>query len=822
MLSLLEYRNRAQSFADLVTWAALVDEGVLMNKDTSFLMAYRYFGPDMDSAGETYLEDLSLRANTALSRLDDGWSLHVDVLRRPSTTYPESTFPDVASQLIDDERKAAYQREGSHYENEFVMTFCYLPSQAARSGLFNLVSDEDGTAPANSLEAQIARFKQQVEDIVRPFKNVQGFNMRPLDSEELLSYLYFCMTGVLRPLKMPAVPMYLDATLAREVREVDLCRHDFIGGVEPRIGKRHIRVVSVQNLPMESHPGILDVLSSVPVSYRWNTRFIALSQAQGHAEVTRNRNVWYSSRKSVAEQFKGGMGSESPFENGNAVNMAVDALQAQEEAAAGTVKFGYYTCTVVLTDTDKEAVDAAAEEIVKRIESRIGFTATVEELNAVEAYLGSLPGHRHENVRKPLLHTWNLADLLPLTAVYPGSVVSPNPFLPKHSPALIHADTTGNTPFRLNLHVGDVGHTAVLGPTGAGKSTLLGLIAAQFFRYPDAQVFFFDKGYSSYIMSTAAGGAHYDILGEDSALTFYPLQSIDTPQELAWAADWVETLFALQGAKVDVFTRKAIFEALTLLANDTVDRSISALVSKFPTSEHRAYLMPYCFDGQMGTLLDARSDSLRDGRFQVFELEHLMAMGGERADKWVIPVLLYLFRQIEKRLDGRPSLIVLDEAWLMLAHPVFQSKIREWLKVLRKANCAVIFATQSVSDVANSAIKDVIFESCPTKILLPNKEARTTHSVAHYTAMGLTEKEIEILALATPKEQYFFKSSVGKRLISLNLGPVALSFIGASGKEDVAKVRTLQAEHGNRWVSKWLESRDLSDWAEYAEELRAA
>ena len=96
-----------------------------------------------------------------------------------------------------------------------------------------------------------------------------------------------------------------------------------------------------------------------------------------------------------------------------------------------------------------------------------------------------------------------------------------------------------------------------------------------------------------------------------------------------------------------------------------------------------------------------------------------MALG----EKNLIPVLLYLFRHFERSLTGAPALLLLDEAWVMLGHPVFREKIREWLKVLRKANCAVVLATQSLSDAVRSGILDVLLESCPTKILLPNEEA---------------------------------------------------------------------------------------------------
>ncbi|MFD2274692.1 hypothetical protein ACFS07_35955 [Undibacterium arcticum] len=173
--------------------------------------------------------------------------------------------------------------------------------------------------------------------------------------------------------------------------------------------------------------------------------------------------------------------------------------------------------------------------------------------------------------------------------------------------------------------------------------------------------------------------------------------------------------------------------------------------------------------------LDARSDSMHFDRVSVFEMEHLMNMG----EMHVVPILLYLFRCVERQLDGSPVMLVLDEAWLMLSHKLFQEKIREWLKVMRKANCAVVFATQSISDVGNSPIRDVIYQSCLTKILLPNAEARINESCnEQYRLIGMNERQIDMLAYATPKQDYYYLSSLGRRMFRLGLGPVCMSFVG--------------------------------------------
>jgi type IV secretion system protein VirB4 len=197
-------------------------------------------------------------------------------------------------------------------------------------------------------------------------------------------------------------------------------------------------------------------------------------------------------------------------------------------------------------------------------------------------------------------------------------------------------------------------------------------------------------------------------------------------------------------------------------------------------------------------------------------MEHLLGKG----DKLVLPVLTYLFHRLEQRFKGRPTLLVLDEAWIMLSHPVFRAKIKEWLKVLRKANVAVVFATQSLSDLDNSGIADVIYESCPTKILLPNPDAKTDNSRPFYEKMGLNSRQIQILSQAIRKRQYYIMQPDGRRLFELGLSGVELAFIGAAGKEDILRIRDLQSQFGVNWPEHWLIERKqdsaASIWKSYA------
>lgn len=819
MRSLREFRSTAYGLPDLLPWAALVDNGIILTKSGGFLAAWEYRGPDLDSATPEELHAMASRLNSTL-KLGDGWTIHGDAIRAPAPGYaPVGAFPDRTTRLIDDWRRRMHEGTSAGFASRYVLTVTWhpMPDAAARVADLFVEGRAQGTATR-----QLERFRDQVREIEGRLSSLVKIRRLSDERDEytsvlsspLLSHLEHCATlsSAARPVRMPEVPMYLDAILGN---------HDFLTGFVPRIGPRSLACIALVGLPSHSAPGILDFLSRLPVAYRWSNRFIYLDPGRAEKLLNQYRSRWAQKRKSLMNLLRENAGGQATHINADADRMAADAVQALAETSSGMVQYGYYTSVLILSDADTQMLDDAAREVAKLIEHR-GFGVRVEDVNAVEAYLGSLPGNTSVNVRRPLIHTLNLAHLLPFTAVWAGPDFHSCPFYPKDSPPLLYARTDGSTPFRLSLHAGDLGHTVILGPTGSGKSTLLATLVAQHFRYPRAQVFAFDKGYSLLPLCWASGGEHYDIAGDSDGveLAFCPLGQVHETSEQAWAAEWIEELCILQGATITPQHRQEIFRAIMQLGASTTDmrqRTLTNFLVLLQDQNLRDALKAYTLRGMAGQLLDAEEDSLRSDPFQVFEMEHLLYRG----EKLVLPVLTYLFHRIEQRFKGQPTLLVLDEAWVMLAHPVFKAKIREWLKVLRKANVAVVFATQSLTDLVRSGIADVVFESCPTKILLPNTEAQTEGSRLLYEGIGLNRRQIEILAMATPKRQYYMIHPDGRRLFELGLSGPELAFVGSSGKEDIARIRVLRGEFGEHWPAAWLRERGHLGAAEWWESYRS-
>ncbi len=794
MFNLCEYKKRAQSIADYLPWAALVAPGIILNKDGSFQRTAKFRGPDLESSTEEGLVAVCARFNDVMKRFGSGWALFFEAERHAAAGYPQSGFPDPASWIVDQERRGAFEEEGRHFETDYYLTFAYFPPEDRASRAEGLILETpEGKRTFNHWD-HLARFTMLTDRALDLLSGIMP-EVQALDDIGTLTYLHATISPKRHPVTIPEVPMYLDSVLADSA---------LVGGLEPMLGDHHLRVLSVLGFPGTTTPGLLDGLNHLGIEYRWATRFIPMDKAVATGRLTKYRRQWFSKRKSIMAVLKEVMTNEaSALVDSDADNKAADADEALQELGADYVSFGYHTAGIVVWDRDLAEVDEKVRA-VERVINGAGFVTINETVNAIDAWLGSLPGHCHANIRQPLVSSLNLTHMIPLSAVWAGP--ERNDHL--DGPPLLLAETSGETPFRLVTHVGDVGHTLVVGPTGAGKSVLLSLLAMQFRRYPEAQVYLFDKGGSARAATLAMGGDYYE-LGADNALAFQPLAEIDNDHQRAWTADWIASLVAHQNIQITPDIRESLWSALTSLATaPKAERTLTGLAVLLQDNDLKQALHPFTLEGPYGRLLDADEDRLKMGTVQCFEMEDLM-----HEQSAVLPVLTYLFHKLEARFDGRPSLLILDEAWVFLDDETFAGRIREWLKVLRKRNVSVVFATQSLADIVTSSIAPAIIESCPSRIFLPNERAIEPEAQSIYERFGLNARQIEIIARATPKRDYYYQSRRGNRLFDPALGPVALAFCAGSSKEDHALISRILRDHpATDFPTAYLNARGL-DWA---------
>jgi type IV secretion system protein VirB4 len=469
----------------------MANERTLVNRDGALMACLRFRGPDLHSALDSALLVQAEQLNNTFKRFEGGWGLLSEARRREVRSYPTSTWRHPAARLVDEERRARFEAPGLHYQTDCTLTLTLRQPPRVGQGwkrwLYQDLPEESHTSGIVQFEAQVRRTVALMAEACEEVEQLEG--------SALLTYLKGTISLKEYAVAVPDPPAYLDTYLSRDQKL------EYVWALPsviqyPRLGAHHLRCVSALAYPRQTTPGMLDVLDTLPMEYRATVRWLPLSRAQAiRAAQSAGDSHWGQRHRGTSTRTEQA-----------AMTRAQDASNFQEGIELGLWASGHPTQTIVVWDEQVDAVRAKAE-VVEATLNNAGFTAKVEGLNTLPAWNGTLPGNRTANRATAALTTQNLAHLVPATSHARGP--SWNTHL--DGPPLMMTTGRGQTPFALDLHEDDVGHTFIVGPTGTGKSTLLALLALQWLKYPGAQVYALDKDQSLRCATYAVGGDWYDL-----------------------------------------------------------------------------------------------------------------------------------------------------------------------------------------------------------------------------------------------------------------------------------------------------------------------
>lgn len=604
---------------------------------------------------------------------------------------------------------------------------------------------------------------------------------------------------------MPSEPVHLNEILTDQT---------FYGGLEPAVGELHLRPVSIDAYPSETIPQMLGLILSHPGRLMLSVRFVCMDSYTAQRQLQLARGHWARSMLGLLDMVLEAMNVPRRRINHDAEEMHRDSTEAIAAASAGT-PFGFCTVTAVVIDEDAERANLRARTLVRALRNS-GLGARIEDANAVEAIKGAWPGVGWHNVRRPLLQAGNLTHLMLPTESWQGTPEIDSPYYAPHTPPPLICVGAGRAPFFFPSHVAGVSNALIIGATGSGKSVLLAVMVAAASCLPRVRIIWLDIDYSSFVLAHALG-ADYRELAADGASPLAPLRHLDEPGGLEWLLAWLIRLFARWRVEPSARQVSELERALELAKSENL-RTMTLLCGLVQDREARRILHHYTAAGPWGRIFDGEpAEDDAENFLSVYEMRGLMALG-ERAGA---PATELVLHAVESRLTGAPTFIFCDEAWRTLNDPVSGEWLYEAIRTFRKRNAGITLATQSLTEIAASSYCNLLLESCPTKVFLPNPEARGEHVRGTYLKLGLSPREIEIIAHARPRSHYYYASPLGKRLFSCDLGPAALALCAATGHPDVKQARELLTQGGD-FLEAWLRTRGLGHLAPEPERTVAA
>ncbi|KAF0170250.1 MAG: type IV secretion system protein VirB4, partial [Caulobacteraceae bacterium] len=484
-------------------------------------------------------------------------------------------------------------------------------------------------------------------------------------------------------------------------------------------------IISVREYAPRTWPGMLDRLLTLPH---------ALTVTQSFALVDRPAAI--ARMRGVQARMRGA--------DDAAATLGAELSVAADDAAAGRTAFGLHHLTILAQAESLQVLDRAAADVISAL-ADVGVIGVREDLGLEPAFWAQLPGNFGFIARKALVSSANFAGLAAFHGRASGAPPSPSG---AHwgSPVALF-ETMAGGPYRFSFHVGDLGNATVIGPSGSGKTVLLNMLVAQSSRIHGRRVVFFDKDRGGEIAIRALGG-RYRILRPGAPAGLSPIAAAQTPADQAFLVSWLARLAHTPDAGAPSAHDMSILADAVRAAGDAPAsaRALSAMAPLFAGHERagpgaladrlsrwhgrgdRAWLFD---DGHVEAALFAHHD------IEAFDLTHLFDDADART-----AALMVLFHEVEKSLDGRPTIIVLDEAWRLLDDPVFETQIKDWEKTIRKKNGVLVFATQSAQDAVRSTVGPAIIEQSPTQIFFPNIKA---DAESYCGGFGLTARELDIV-----------------------------------------------------------------------------
>lgn len=801
----------------------------------SFLSGYEFRGYDLSSSISEELNRVVRELNRSLRELGEGWSIHVDIQRKPSTGYiprEESFFPHPTAEVTDLEREQYYSHVGNHFENKSVINFCWLLPNEIQVALNNLFYKSDAKRLSselgidNEIDKYLSDYHFTLRKLFSTIETVFPY-FRKLNRQEYFSYIGNCIDDENQNIELPEDPVFLQRILGSK---------DIIVENYPKIGNKYIQTLTVYGIDGKLLPGILDMVNSLDIEFRFNTRFIFVTPEKAKKEIDKLTEKWKLKKKGfwsrILDAFNINSGKEDPYAQAqqDEVESNLPLLQT------GQTTFGYYTSTFILMGEDLKDVQKRAEYLYGILKVK-GFKANIEGINNVEAFIGSWPGYTYENCVQLPFWTHQLCNVLPITGLWTGADRCPNPLFLQNggnNPPLALAQTSGSTPFKLNLHVKQNGNTCVIGDS----STLLNFIALQSTRYKRAKVFIFDVGYNSLITCKGMDGAHVEVFEQNQRLDSFkyklqPLADIDQLSEFTWAEKWLQDIVSIyrNGSDLQIHDKEAIRESLRLLSGENVkhNRTLEGFTNNLVDAEGDLKKAFNYYVNGAGSMLNGDSDTVKTSDFTVFEIKHLLDTDDP---KIIVPVLTYLFHKVEGSITGAPILVMFPKVGELIKYELFAKKLGGWLYEMESKNVYLYIEANDIKTILDSSLDSTILSRCVTKILLPNYAAGTEQLKPYYEKIGLNKKQINIVVNMTEKRDYYILAERDKRVFDFGFEstPVTKAFISKNTESDLNQARKLidelEEKYGNptlipkgEFAKAWLRKLDLNDGASAIEEL---
>lgn len=785
------WSGREARVGDRLPYGRQIDESTIMLRDGSLMTSLQVPGLLFETEDSDALNAHAATREVLLrSQLDARFVLYHHVIRRRVEVELPAQFDDPLAGHIDARWKERLAG-GSLFVNDQFLTIVRRPARG-KAGLADKMARRmrrRGQAEPEVDAKELRGLRAAATGLVTALSAYGARLLADYASDdghvfsemlELLSALY---NGEMRPVRRPDKGTDIGHMLPYRRASFGLDAMELRGAA----GSDFASIISLKDYPDATSPGLLDGLLRLPYE-------MVVTETFAPQERTTARE-----RMDLALRRLRSADEEAQAER-------ADMMAARDALGHGSVGFGDHHLSVLVRDSELPSLDDAAAAAAAALADS-GAIAVREDTNLEPAFWGQFPGNEGFIVRRAMISTANMASFSSLHGFALGQAEGNH-----WGDAVTLLQTTSSTPFFFNFHHGDLGNFTVIGPSGSGKTVVMNFLAAQAQKF-NPRTILFDKDRGAELFIRGIGGT-YDRIASGMPTGFNPLLLPDSPSNRAFLRDWFSVLLKADGPEEDATIASAVDAAYMndpSLRRLRHFRELLAGARRPQPGDLADRLSAWIEDGEHAWLFDnARDQLVLSHRVLGFDMTALL-----ENPKLRTPVMMYLFHRIEERLDGDPTMILIDEGWKALDDEVFAARIRDWLKTLRKRNALVGFATQSARDALESRISAALVEQTATMIFMPNARARPED---YCDGFGLTEHELALIrGLPAHSRCFLIRQPDASVVVRLDLSGAPEVLTVLSGRESsVRKLDALRESLGDQ-PSRWFPALTGRPWPGSAE-----
>ncbi|MFZ0661197.1 MAG: type IV secretion system DNA-binding domain-containing protein [Acidobacteriaceae bacterium] len=752
------------------------NETMFLTKSGDLGMVLRVPGVDYESLDSSEQEYAVKRLESALKAFGPGFHVYQYLFKRNRPEIPFANYDDTVVETANDQRRRFFEAKRDHLYQIEIFYSILLEGARSKTGLgvalARLFHDPAGavgelkaqfsndsikTLLRSQIESDLTRLEQRVQAFIRQLADFMRMEVEDQQGQlrffrRLLNYDEWRIAG------RPESTQFLDYQVVNSDVEAE---RDHL-----RVGDHFVRVLTMKEAIAETRPLVLDALFKIPANFTVCTEWTPLPADKARKEVNKRRRHFNMSKTGFVSQI----GNDATKTNPRDV-LIDESKQADIENLGDCLRalgdgqsLGDFTLTIELYGKSKTELDPLVGEFTGVFTNADGnlFAETYNQLNA---YFATVPGNYALNLRKLYLLNTNYADLSFPFTILPGDKT--NPHLGTEYLAVLETDNA--TPYFLNLHNGEVAHTLILGMTGSGKSYLCSFLLQNAQKYAPL-TFIFDIGGSFQSLTTIFGGSYLNVGQESRDFTINPFSLAPIKENLQFLFSFFRVLIEgnEQRYRLDFKEERKLWDAIErtyMLESD--QRTVSNFANIIGELKER--LHRWTRGGQYGFLFDNAVDTLSFSRFQTFNFA-----GRGDAPEVLEPLLFYVLHRASNEITDPKKLatfkmFLMDEAWLFIKNETIRDYIVQAQKTWRKHNAAMVLATQSIKELQESGMLQIVSESCPTKIFLANPEMDRD---VYREAFHLNDTELELIAGLVPPGQMLIRKAQSSKKVQLNVDSV--------------------------------------------------